>query len=112
MRISDWSSDVCSSDLPRIAQPTHGCGSGAGGTIAGAAGTLAGTASPSGPAPSRTWPRIGACDARLGEAKGAPPTTQPGLSITGLTERGLEGQAGRLRSEKGGVGGAQGREGC
>src|SRR3546814_5225725 len=29
---------------PRIAQPTHGCGSGAGGTIAGAAGTLAGTA--------------------------------------------------------------------
>src|SRR3546814_1947764 len=39
---------------PRIAQPTHGCGSGAGGTIAGAAGTLAGTASPSGPALSRT----------------------------------------------------------
>src|SRR3546814_7224284 len=45
---------------PRIAQPTHGCGSGAGGTIAGAAGTLAGTASPSGPALSRTWSWIGA----------------------------------------------------
>src|SRR3546814_8000460 len=67
---------------PRIAQPTHGCGSGAGGTIAGAAGTLAGTASPSGPALSRTWPRIGACDARSGEATSAPPTTQTGLSIT------------------------------
>src|SRR3546814_8653527 len=65
---------------PRIAQPTHGCGSGAGGTIAGAAGTLAGTASPSGPALSRTWPRIGACDARSGEATSAPPTTQTGLS--------------------------------
>src|SRR3546814_9384505 len=48
----------------RMAKPTPGCGSGAGGTIAGAAGTLAGTVSPSGPALSRTGPRIGACDAR------------------------------------------------
>ena len=71
---------------PRIAERPHGCGSGAGGTIAGDAGTVAPSGvdagSPSEGTGSRTWPRIGACDARSGAATNAPPTTQTGLSIT------------------------------
>ena len=67
-----------------IAERAHGRDSGAGGTIAGreepACG--AGATSPSEVTASRTCPRIGAWEARSGEATSAPPTTHRGLSIT------------------------------